>query len=141
MTEKPYRLAVRAIIRDDHGRCLLLKRSAANKGFVGQWEWPGGKVDPGESFDAALRREVREETGLEIELQKVIGAFDFEMAQARIATLCLEAIPAGGSLRLSDEHDESAWVPVAEVPQWRILDVLKELAVKYATTAGGRGTQ
>ena len=141
MTEKPYRLAVRAVIRDEQGRCLLVKRSAANKGFVGQWEWPGGKVDPGESFDEGLRREVREETGLEIELGRVVGAFDFEMPKVRIATLCLEARPVGGTLRLSEEHDESAWVPAAEVPRWKILDVLKELAVAYAAAVNTKGAE
>ena len=118
MSEKPFRLAVRAVIRDEQGRCLLLRRSPMNKGFVGQWEWPGGKVDPGEDFDAALRREVREETGLEIELLGLVGSFDFEMPQARIATLCLEAQPAGGALRLSEEHDELAWVPSPNWPTW-----------------------
>jgi 8-oxo-dGTP diphosphatase len=142
MSEKPYRLAVRAVIRDERGRCLLVRRSKANKGFVGQWEWPGGKVDPGESFDAALRREVREETGLEIELGHVVGAFDFEMPQAQLATLCLEARPIlGGTLKLSVEHDESAWVPAADVPNWNILDVLKDLAVTYATSLRKKGAE
>jgi 8-oxo-dGTP diphosphatase len=132
MNEKPFRLAVRAVIRDDAGRCLLLRRSPANKGFVGCWEWPGGKADPGESFDVAVRREVREETGLEVELLGVAGAFDFEMTQARIVTLCLEARLAGGTLRLSEEHDEHAWVPAAEVPNWNLVPRLKELAAAYA---------
>lgn len=141
MSAKPFRLAVRAVIRDEQGRCLLLRRSPVNKGFVGQWEWPGGKADPGESFDEALRREVREETGLEIELLGVVGAFDFEMPQVRVATLCLEARPVGGALRLSEEHDELAWVPAAEVPGWKILDVMKELAVTYAAAVGGKGAK
>lgn len=139
MSEKLFRLAVRAVIRDEQGRCLLLRRSPANKGFVGQWEWPGGKTDPGEAFDEALRREAREETGLEIELLGVVGAFDFEMPQARVVTLCMEARPVGGALRLSEEHDESAWVPAAEVPDWKILDVMKGLASIYAATASRKG--
>jgi 8-oxo-dGTP diphosphatase len=63
MSNKLYRLAVRAAILDGQGRSLLLRRSEVCKHFVGQWEWPGGKVDDGETVDVALRREVREETG------------------------------------------------------------------------------
>jgi ADP-ribose pyrophosphatase YjhB (NUDIX family) len=50
---QPFRLAVKAVVIDDANRCLLLRRSAANKNFVGCWEWPGGKVDPGEDFASA----------------------------------------------------------------------------------------
>ena len=125
MNEKPYRLAVRAVIRDEAGRCLLLRRSPANKGFVGYWEWPGGKVDAGEEFEHALHREVSEETGLEIELHDLAGAFGFEVAQARIVTLCLEARPTGGTLRLSEEHDAFEWVPLEELANRKLLDVLK----------------
>ena len=120
MNAKPFRLAVRAVIRDDAGRCLLVRRSAFNKSFVGQWEWPGGKVDAGEAFEDALRREVREEAGLEIEILRLAGAFEFEMPQARIVTLCMEARPSGGTLRLSEEHDEHAWVPLEEAPRWEV---------------------
>jgi 8-oxo-dGTP diphosphatase len=132
MSEKPFRLAVRAIIRDEQGRCLLLRRSPVNKGFVGQWEWPGGKADPGESFDEALRREVREETGLEIELLGVVGALDFEMPQVRVATLCMEARLTGGTIQLSEEHDNYAWVPPEEVARWDLVPRFKEMAADYA---------
>jgi 8-oxo-dGTP diphosphatase len=131
MSEKPFRLAVRAVIRDHQGRCLLLRRSSACKAFVGTWEWPGGKADPGETFDVAVRREVVEETGLEIELTGVAGAFAIEMAQQRLAVLCLEAKPAGGALRLSEEHDQSAWAPLPELLKWNLTDGFREFAQEY----------
>lgn len=125
MNKKPFRLAVRAVIREEAGRCLLLRRSPVNQGFAGYWQWPGGKADPGEEFENALRREVREETGLEIELDSLAGAFGFETAQARIVTLCLEARQTGGTLRLSEEHDASEWVPLEELANRRLREVLK----------------
>jgi 8-oxo-dGTP diphosphatase len=131
MSEKPFRLAVRAVIRDGEGRCLLLRRSSACKAFVGTWEWPGGKADPGETFDVAVRREVVEETGLEIELTGVAGAFAIEMAQQRLAVLCMEAKPAGGALRLSEEHDQSAWAPLADLLQWNLTDGFRQFAETY----------
>jgi 8-oxo-dGTP diphosphatase len=140
VSEKPYRLAVRAVIRDERGRCLLVRRSATCRRFVGTWEWPGGKVDDGEAFDAALRREVREETGLDVELGGVLGAIGFEMDVAHIAMLCLAATVTGGRLVLSDEHDEHAWVPIAELPRWDLTDGLDELARTLAAKeCGGVG--
>ncbi len=133
MSAKPFRLAVRAVIRDGQGRCLLIRRSRVCKAFVGAWEWPGGKADAGETFDAAVRREVAEETGLKIELTGVAGAFHIEMPQQHLAVLCLEATVAGGSLALSEEHDQSAWVPVPELVQWNLTDGFREFAQAYVS--------
>ena len=80
---KPYKMAVKAIIRDSAGRCLLIRRSPANKHFVGVWEWPGGKVDHGEDFAEAVVREAREETSLEVEITGIGGVTGFEMPAAR----------------------------------------------------------
>ena len=131
MSRKPFRLAVRAVIRDEQGRCLLLRRSNVCKAFVGTWEWPGGKADPGETFDAAVQREVGEETGLEIELVGVAGAFHIEMAQQHLAVLCLEAKPTGGAFALSEEHDQSVWAPLPDLLQWNLTDGFREFAQAY----------
>jgi 8-oxo-dGTP diphosphatase len=111
----------------------LLRRSSACKAFVGTWEWPGGKADPGETFDVAVRREVVEETGLQIELTGVAGAFPIEMSEQRLVVLCMEAVPSGGLLRLSEEHDQSAWAPLADLLQWKLTDGFREFAQAYVT--------
>lgn len=54
------------------GRCLAARRSAA-MALPGRWEFPGGKVEPGESPAAALAREIREELGVEIEVLAPLG--------------------------------------------------------------------
>ena len=136
-SEQPYSLAMRAVIVDAQQRCLLLRRSKVCKAFVGTWEWPGGKVDAGETIDQAVRREVREETGLEIILGGVAGAYGFTMPDRPdrpVAVLCLEATLSGGGgeLRLSDEHDDFAWVPFAELGRWNMTEALKEFAIAYA---------
>ena len=109
-----------------------MRRSAHNRSFVGTWEWPGGKADPGETFDVAVRREVAEEAGLQIELTGVAGAFNIETAQMHLAVLCMEAKMCGGALRLSDEHDESAWVSLAELSKWNLTAGFREFAETYA---------
>ncbi|CAL1152523.1 unnamed protein product [Cladocopium goreaui] len=59
-------VGVGAFIFDEHGRVLLLKRSSSARTAPGAWARPGGAVDFGESCEAALAREIREETNLEI---------------------------------------------------------------------------
>jgi len=64
MTKYP-RIAVRAIIQDEDGKILILKRANTDycKGF---WNLPGGKIEYGEKVEEALKLEIFEETGLEI---------------------------------------------------------------------------
>jgi 8-oxo-dGTP diphosphatase len=124
---KPFRMAVKAVVFDAEHRCLVLRRSAANHSFVGCWEWPGGKPDPGEDLDTALRRELREECGLEVDFLGLAGASEFQMPVGRIILLCLLARPTGGELRLSHEHDAFAWLPLAELAQRPILEAMKPI--------------
>lgn len=122
---KPFRLTVKAVILDKENRCLIIRRSSFNHNFVGLWEWPGGKLDTGEDFATGLRREVREESGLEIELTRLAGATQFEMPAANGILLCLNARPLSTAVRLSVEHDDFAWMPLSELPQWNILEAMK----------------
>jgi ADP-ribose pyrophosphatase YjhB (NUDIX family) len=79
-------------------------------------------------------REVREETGLEIELVGVAGAFHIEMAQQHLAVLCMEAKPTGGTFALSEEHDQSAWAPLSDLLRWNLTDGFREFAQEYIKT-------
>ena len=120
-TVKPFRLTVKAVIVDSQKRCLLLRRSAFNHSFVGKWEWPGGKVDDGEDFATALLREAREETGLALQITGLVGVTTYEVPVAHIVLLCMETSRVSGELRLSEEHDDFAWVPLEELARWNNL--------------------
>jgi len=63
--------AAAACIRDEQGRILLLRRSEKDN----LWSFPGGAMDPGESIAETVVREVREETGLEVEPIELIGIY------------------------------------------------------------------
>jgi len=132
MSAKPYRLAVKAVVFDSANRCLLLRRSAANKNFVGCWEWPGGKVDDGEDFATATLRETAEEAGLIIELTGLAGVTDFEMPAASIVLLCMEARIVAGELRLSHEHDAAEWVPLPELGRFKLPPRVDQFMFAYA---------
>jgi len=132
MASKPFSLAVKAVIFDAEGRCLMIRRSAHNRNFVGCWEWPGGKADPGESFDQAVRREVLEETSFNVEITALAGATEFEMPAVHVVLLCLEARLTGGSLRLSEEHDDSAWVPLDRLAERDLPSRFRDFMLDYA---------
>lgn len=115
MSGKPFGLTVRAVIFDDQGRVLLLKRSMRSRNYPGKWEFPGGKVDPGERFDDALVREVREEIGLEGWLKRYIGSAKAEMPHAIAIQLVLEVEPAPGTPVISPEHEGLMWATPQEM--------------------------
>lgn len=66
--------SVVAVIVDSDGQVLLTKRNV--NPFKGEWVMPGGKIDLGEPIIAALQREVREEVGLEVEVQDLVDVFE-----------------------------------------------------------------
>ncbi|ODS38085.1 MAG: hypothetical protein A7316_08555 [Candidatus Altiarchaeales archaeon WOR_SM1_86-2] len=131
VSEKPFVLSVKVVIRDDTGRCLLIKRSMSSKWSPGKWELPGGKIDPGESFDEALLREVDEETGLKISLQRVAGSAEFELETKKVACIVMEGHIESGQFQLSSEHDDYAWVPARELPKMDLAEPFLVFAKKY----------
>jgi 8-oxo-dGTP diphosphatase len=64
------KLVVAGLIRDPHGRVLLTKRRA-DQPLPNLWEFPGGKVEPGEDPVAALHRELQEEIGVSVEIGRI----------------------------------------------------------------------
>ncbi len=134
---KPYSLAVKAIVVNDAEECLLLRRSAANRSFVGCWEWPGGKVDSGEEFVTALLREVREETGLSVEVTGFYGATTFDIPEAHVVLLCMEARLSGGNVRVSEEHDACEWVALTEMGERDLPESLRPFMLSYAARKTG----
>jgi 8-oxo-dGTP diphosphatase len=131
MQAKPFGLAVKALVWDDSGRILFLRRASISKRFAGTWEPPGGKMDAGEAFDTALVREVAEETGLTIVLDRVAGATQYDMPGMKLAVLFLEARVLSGEVGLSDEHDEYRWIQLNEVLRLELTPTLHAFLTVY----------
>ena len=104
------RVSVSALIFDGD-RVLLAHRRA-----IDWWNLPGGAVDPGETVDEALRREVREETGLEIEVGQLVGVYSKPLKQEIVLSFrCRVSGGAPGDI-LDDDIDESRYFPLDALP-------------------------
>jgi len=76
-------LVVVAAIVEDHGRYFVTRRQKGVH-LEGLWEFPGGKIEPGESLVAGLRRELKEELGTEVEIGGEIFAVTHDYADRRV---------------------------------------------------------
>jgi 8-oxo-dGTP diphosphatase len=122
MATKRWGLAAYAIIRNDEGECVVLKRSGTSKTNAGKWELPGGKLEPGERFEEALLREVGEETGLTVALNGLAGAVEYEHPTIKVVCLVMDATVTSGSMRLSSEHDAYVWADEAALARLDLVD-------------------
>ena len=97
------------VIHDGHALLLLNER--------GEWDLPGGRPDPGEDHRAALKREVREETGLEVEVGAALGEHVFEVLPGRFVRIRSFAceMERASEVTISHEHLEMRWLPLAEL--------------------------
>ena len=126
-TEKTeIKLGVGVFVIDDSGHVLLEKRSDC-----GLWGLPGGKIEPGESVADAAVREVKEESGLDIRITRLLGIYS-EPAdrivvypdnhdERHLIDIVLEAAVSGGSLTLSEESLELKFFEVARLPEDAVL--------------------
>lgn len=134
-------LSVRAIIRDRRGNILMVRRHPASKFFGGTWELPGGKADAGESFDVALPREVREETGLVTRLDHVAGASQAEIPGVRIVMLYFEMRTRSTRVRLSDEHNGFRWISPVQIKSIEVSPQMKAFVEEYFLSRHRRQTR
>lgn len=117
---------VGAVVRD-RGRLLLVQRG--HPPGEGLWSLPGGRVEPGESETEAVAREVREETGLRVDVGPLVGRV--ERAGPGGATYDIgdyACTVTADVLRAGDDARQARWVPYAEVEALplteRLLDTL-----------------
>lgn len=92
---------------------VLACRRAAGKDDAGRWEFPGGKVEPGESPEDALTREIREELDVVIRPTAHLTTDDTAVNGRVIRLVCLRAELVGAAPSSSTDHDELRWIPVA----------------------------
>jgi ADP-ribose pyrophosphatase YjhB (NUDIX family) len=125
-TTPKHSVSVAGIVVRSDGRVLVIKRDDN-----GHWEAPGGVLELDESFEAGVQREVLEETGLEVAVERLTGVY--KNLTHGIVALVYRCRPTGGEPRTTEEACEIRWMTIEEVqssmvPAFgvRVLDAFEE---------------
>lgn len=112
---------VAAVIFKD-GKVFATQRGYGE--FKDGWEFPGGKVEPGESPEDALRREIREELEVEVSVGELIDTIEYDYPAFHLSMKCFACTIAGGSPHLL-EHEAAKWLTSTQLGsvKWLPADV------------------
>lgn len=106
------KVAVGTVITDPAGRIVLVRR-AIEPGY-GKWVFPGGYVDRGEEVMMAARREAREEAGLDVRIDRLIGIYSYAGRTPIIIVYAASCL--GGDLVVDEEGLEARWFDADAIP-------------------------
>ncbi len=120
------RIGASAVIFNTTKDKILLTKRADNK----QWCLPSGGMNPGESISETCIREVKEETGLEVQIVRLIGVYTSPNClikypdgnQVQLVSLCFEAQSIGGTLRISNETTEYGHFSLSQIADMNVLE-------------------
>ena len=121
---------------------LVLRRSRADEFLPGSYDLPGGGLDPGESPEAGIKREVSEETGLRVSVVKGLGTRSYVLSDSGrkdklLVTFLLKAEDDKSEITLSEEHDEYHWVSSSDLDDvFGPQNLMKEIVREYFKTVG-----
>ncbi len=131
---KPLGVAGKAVIRKD-GRFLLIQRSLRSHFDPGLWELPGGKIDHGEDLVEAVKREVREETGLEILVGRPFKTWHFSKDPFWITGVTFLCDHVSGEVGLSREHAAFVWTDIEGYAAYPLSTAVEDQIKAYIALA------
>lgn len=115
MQSEPFVVAVVAVIVRDH-RVLAMRRAAESEFGAGIWETCSGRLEADEDPLEAVRREIDEETGLEVRIElRPVDAYVMRRAESPLFVVVYRADWIAGEVRLSEEHDAYGWWTLPEI--------------------------
>ncbi len=123
-----------ALIVNDKNETLLFKRGIKSRNQAGYWSKPGGTVEFGEKIEDAIRREIKEELGVDIELIKFLGFTNHiikEENQHWLSISYLAKITKGDPKNMEpNKHDEIGWFSLDNLPE-KLTQTTSELIEEY----------
>lgn len=116
-------IRVSAAVIHDHGMVYATRRGRGE--FKGGWEFPGGKREEGEDGEQTIVREIREELGALVEVEKLLGTVEWQYPAFLLVMDCYLCHVKDGRLTLS-EHDEARWLALEDIGSvaWLPADTL-----------------
>lgn len=119
------------LLRGD--RVLLVQRDVEDRNHAFEWELPGGRLEPNETLDSALAREVLEEVGLEVRPQEPLAMWEWSQTSegsfrtiVAVCRFCDEVEPnqavSFAGQNQNDNIREYEWVPLRELPKFNLID-------------------
>jgi ADP-ribose pyrophosphatase YjhB (NUDIX family) len=128
---------VGAIVADGRGRLLMIKRG--HEPGAGLWSIPGGRIEPGESDIEAVVREMIEETGLTVEVGRLIGRVQRPGLNGAVIDIRdYAATVTGGTLRAGDDAADARWVAPGELESLDITEGLIDALTDWGVLGRGQ---
>lgn len=135
---------VTAAILEKDDRIIIAQRKNSDH-LSGLWEFPGGKIEPGETPEECLTRELKEELGIDVKVSEFLGSNIHHYDYISIELMAYRAFWVGGTITIND-HNDYRWVTInqlnnfdfapADIP---FVDMLRRGQIGLATQSGSRG--
>lgn len=126
---------VTAAILEQDG-CVLLAQRPSSDALAFLWEFPGGTVEPGETLEECLCREIREELGIQVEVLSFFGESRHRDDRAEIRLMAYKVRWISGHICPS-VHADVRWVPIADVPRYALAPADRPFARRLLDEHGG----
>jgi ADP-ribose pyrophosphatase YjhB (NUDIX family) len=121
------------VVKDPEGRLLLIRRG--HEPGAGLWSLPGGRIEPGETDQQAVAREMLEETGLRVECRHLLGTAELPGLDGAVIDVSdYLAVVTGGELAAADDAAAARWVTAAEMASLPLTDGLAGYLAAWGAT-------
>ena len=109
---------------------IMIARRASGKHLAGYWEFPGGKIEPNEAPEICLKRELKEEFEIDIEIDKYVGESIYQYPEKMIKLLGFTGFIKSGKLTLND-HDKVEWIHIEDLNNYKMAPADLPLITQY----------
>ncbi len=126
----PFRLAVKAFIINEKNELLIIKRRPNDVHKPGVWDLPGGRLELGEDPFDGLRRETKEETNLDIQIEQPLQIHHFTRDDGqRITMIVFRCQLVTNNIALSQEHTDYKWIKISEAKSLLVHNFHEEIDI------------